>query len=42
MPQSRYTGINEEQVRQRKIKVIAKDEEERSAILISDDEHDVF
>lgn len=42
MPQSRYTGINEEQVRQAKIKVIAKDEEERSAILISEDEHDVF
>ncbi|MDT2754785.1 homoserine O-succinyltransferase [Enterococcus pseudoavium] len=42
MPQSRYTGINEEQVDQKKLQVIAKDEENRSSILISEDEHDIF
>lgn len=42
MPQSRYTGINEEQVQQKKIKVIAQDENKQSTILISEDEHDVF
>ncbi|MBM7712591.1 homoserine O-succinyltransferase [Enterococcus xiangfangensis] len=42
MPQSRYTGIDEEQVRQKKIRVIAKDESGQSTILISEDEHDIF
>ncbi|MGX7124942.1 homoserine O-succinyltransferase [Enterococcus viikkiensis] len=43
MPQSRYTGINEEQVRnQPKIKVIAKDDHARSTIILSEDEHDIF
>lgn len=42
MPQSRYTGINEAQVQQSPIKVVAKDQWEQSAILISEDEHDIF
>ena len=42
MPQSRYTGINEAQAQQSPIKVVAKDQWGQSAILISEDEHDIF
>ncbi|EOH86569.1 homoserine O-succinyltransferase [Enterococcus pallens] len=42
MPQSRYTGIDEAQVSNSPLEVIARGEEEDATILLSDDGHNVF
>lgn len=41
-PQSRYTGIIEEQINPEKLQVIARDEKIGPNILISADDHDIF
>lgn len=42
MPQSRYTGINEVQIKNSPLEVIARGEDQAATILLSDDGHNVF
>lgn len=41
-PQSRYTGIKEEQIDEEKLRIVASDEEIGATILISADDHNIF
>ena len=41
-PQSRYTGINESQIKEEQLRIVAADETIGATILISADDHDIF